>query len=54
MQESHELDGTTVVVDRATPKVSYSSEIELYCGEIHLLAPTSLSSDILHSKYKTF
>lgn len=21
MQESHELDGTTVVVDRATPKV---------------------------------
>ena len=29
MQESHELDGTTVVVDRATPKVPYSSEIEL-------------------------
>jgi hypothetical protein len=38
MQESHELDGTTVVVDRATPKVLCSSGIELNCGQIHILA----------------
>jgi hypothetical protein len=50
MQESHELDGTTVVVDRATPKVPCSSEIELCCGQIHLLAAFSLSSDTLHLK----
>lgn len=45
MQESHELDGTTVVVDRATPKVPYFSEIELNYAQILLLAPTSLCTD---------
>ena len=46
MQESHELDGTTVVVDRATPKVRLlCSEIELNGGQIELLPPTRLSND---------
>ena len=46
MQESHELDGTTVVVDRATPKVPLlCSEIELNGGQIELLPPTRLSND---------
>jgi len=46
MQESHELDGTTVVVDRATPKVRLlCSEIELNGGQIELLPPTILSND---------
>jgi hypothetical protein len=35
MQESHELDGTTVVVDRATPKVS---RIELSGGTHQLIS----------------